>query len=349
MKPEDIQDPSRSRARHGRDFSLARALGGSGEGRPLTSRWVACLALSALASGCGPGTETSSSGGAAGGTGGQSTGGGGAGTGGTTGGGGTSTGGQGGTGGATGGGGAGGGSCIDAGHAPGDRFPTGDGCNFCDCQADGSAVCTDRACPAQIGCTYDGVDHAYAERFPATDGCNECVCAASGLACTRRDCAASEEGAILMESLATPCGPDPAFTGLSALDGLPISDVVVPFAYDKDGPIYPEVLPDTTVRVRIVYDGGFVVCRIPAPGQEAFDIEASLEWITADGSFDEGFHTFLRRSFPSFVDQWTVSASAPAGSLPRHLQPGVPRPQWHRLQRHDGREWDRHGRREQGL
>jgi len=283
----------------------------------VTSKWIASLTLVMLASGCDSGEQSSTSGGAAGstgGTGGHSTGG--AGTGGTTSGGGSHTGGQGGGGSATGGsGGAAGGSCIDAGHMVGERYPTGDGCNFCDCHADGGVACTDRPCPVQVGCTYNGVDHAYAEHFPATDGCNECVCAASGLACTRRDCAASDEGAILVESLDTPCGPDPAFTGKSALDGLPISDLVVAFPYNKDGPIYPEVLPDTTVRVRVVYDGGFVVCRIPAPGQEAFDIEASLEWITADGSFDEGFHTFLRRSYPNFVDQWTVYASAPAGGL----------------------------------
>ena len=282
----------------------------------MTSRWIASLTLLILASACGPSSQTSTSGGAAGntgGTGGQSTGG--QSTGGAGGGTGATTMGGGGTGGETGGAGAGGGSCIEAGHAAGERFPTGDGCNFCDCQADGKAVCTDRACPPQPGCTYDGQDHAYAEIFPATDGCNECVCAASGLACTRRDCAPSEEGAILMESLDTPCGPDSAFTGKSALDGLPVSDFVVPFPYKKDGPIYPEILPDTNVRVRVVYDGGFVVCRIPAPGQEAFDIEASLEWITADGSFDEGFHTFLRRSYPNFVDQWWIFASASAGGL----------------------------------
>lgn len=275
------------------------------------SRSIASLTLLLLAAGCGPGESTSATGGSAGstgGTGGQSTGGTTGGTGGSTGGGGTTA--TGGT-----GGGAGGGSCIDAGHAAGERYPTGDGCNFCDCHADGVAVCTDRTCVPGPGCTYDGKDYPYAEHFPATDGCNECVCAASGLACTRRDCAASDEGAILVESLDTPCGPDPAFTGKSVLQDLPISDIDVPFAYEKDGPIYPEVLPDTTVRVRIVYDGGFVVCRIPAPGQEAFDIEASLEWITADGSFDEGFHTYLRRSRPNFVDQWSVLASAPAGGL----------------------------------
>ena len=165
------------------------------------------------------------------------------------------------------------------------------------------------------GCTYAGQEHAYAERFPATDGCNECVCAASGLACTRRPCAMSDEGAILVESLDTPCGSDPAFTAQAVLDGLPVDELEAPFLYEKNGPLYPEILPDTKVRFRIVYDGGFAVCRIPAPGQEAFDIEVMVEWITADGSFDEGFHTYLRRNAGGFVDAWFVIASAPPGGL----------------------------------
>jgi hypothetical protein len=148
--------------------------------------------------------------------------------------------------GGAGGAGAGGGSCIDQGHVAGERFPAGDDCNFCDCQADGTAVCSDRACKGKLpGCTYAGQDHAYAERFPATDGCNECVCAASGLACTRRPCTTSEEGAILVESLDTPCGPDAAFTAKAVLDGLPVDDLEAPYLYEKSGALYPETLPDT--------------------------------------------------------------------------------------------------------
>jgi hypothetical protein len=198
----------------------------------------------------------------------------------------------------------------------GERFPAGDNCNFCDCHADGTTSCSDRACKGKLsGCTYDGQDHAYAETFPATDGCNECVCAASGLACTRRACATSDEGAILVESLDTPCGPDATFTAKAVLDGLPVDDIEAPFLYETNRPLYPETLPDTKVRFRVVYDGGFAVCRIPAPGQEAFDIEVLVEWITADGSFDEGFHTYLRRNAGGFVDAWFVLASAPPGGL----------------------------------
>lgn len=206
-------------------------------------------------------------------------------------------------------------SCLDD-HAAGERFSVGDNCNFCDCNADGTTTCTTRTCPAEsAGCTYDGVNHAYGERFPSSDACNECVCAASGLACTRRDCTVEEEGAILMESLDLPCGDDATFTAKGVLDGLPFNEIVAPLSYNTDGPLYPETLPDTTVRVRIVYDGGFAVCRIPAPGQEAFDIEVLVEWITADGAFDEGFHTYLRRNAGGFVDAWFIGTGAPPNGL----------------------------------
>lgn len=219
-------------------------------------------------------------------------------------------GGSGGTGGT--GGSGGGTSCIDEGHLAGERYAVGDNCNFCECHADGSTTCTDRACLGSAGgCTYDGTEHAYGERFLATDECNECVCAASGLACTRRPECKTEEGAILVESLDTPCGPDSNFTAQAVLDGLPAPDFEAPFTYATDGKLYPETLPDTTVRVRVVYDGGFAVCRIPNPGQEAFDIEVVVEWITADGSFDEGFHTYLRRNASGFTDVWSLAMGAP--------------------------------------
>jgi hypothetical protein len=204
----------------------------------------------------------------------------------------------------------------------GERYPVGDNCNFCDCNADGSTTCTNRTCPSSVGgCTYDGTDHAYAEQFPATDGCNDCVCAASGLACTRRACTTVEEGAILVESLDTPCGPDPSFTAQAVLDGLPVDDLEAAFAYATNGPIYPETLPDTTVRVRVIYDAGFAVCRIPNPGQEAFDIEVLAEWITADGAFDEGFHTYLRRNAGGFTDAWYLAMSAPPNGLDGSFAP----------------------------
>ena len=82
-----------------------------------------------------------------------------------------------------------------------------------------------------------------------------------------------------------------------------------------------ETLADTTVRVRVVYDGGFAVCRIPNPGQEAFDIEVVVEWITEDGSFDEGFHTYLRRNAGGFTDAWYLMMSAPPNGLDGSFDP----------------------------
>lgn len=276
--------------------------------------WLLALGAGVLAApGCGSTADPTGSGGSAGGT---ATGTGGTGTTGST----TGSAGSGGstptTSSSSGTGGTGVQSCIAAGHVAGERYSVGDDCNFCDCHADGTTACTSRQCQGSAqGCDYAGQAHAYAERFPATDGCNECVCAASGLACTRRPCASSDEGAILVESLDTPCGPDTSFTANAVLEGLPVSDLEVPYLYKKNGPLYPETLPDTKVRFRIVYDGGFAVCRIPSPGQEAFDIEVMVEWITADGAFDEGFHTYLRRDAGGFVDAWYIAAGVPAGGL----------------------------------
>lgn len=209
-------------------------------------------------------------------------------------------------------------SCLST-HASGERFPVGDGCNFCDCAADGSTTCSTRTCVDSIGgCTYDGTAYAYGARFPSTDGCNECVCAASGLACTRRaSCPGGlDEGAILMESLDESCGADPTFTARSVLEGLPHDDLTAPFLYDRARASYPESLPDTTVRMRIVYENGFfAVCRLPMPDQPAIDMQVTLEWITADGAFDEGLPAYLRRNDFGFVDAWWVAATVPLGEL----------------------------------
>lgn len=201
----------------------------------------------------------------------------------------------------------------------GERFSAGDACNFCECQADGSMTCTARVCRESIGgCTYEGVDHAYGERFPSADGCNACVCAASGLACTtRRACTDVPSSAILIESLDTACGDDPTFTPSRVLATLPVSDFTAPFLYERSRPanLYPESLPDTTVRVRLVYDGGFMVCRIPSADQPALDLQITVEWITADGALDEGFPAYLRRNNFGFLDAFLVAASLPLGGL----------------------------------
>jgi hypothetical protein len=209
-----------------------------------------------------------------------------------------------------GGGGGGKANCLDEGHQAGERYSLKDNCNFCDCQPDGSSVCTQRSCPAKgPGCSYDNKSYSFGEKFPASDGVNECVCAASGLACTRRQQGLPEEGAILLESLTASCGDDAMFTGAKVLADLPANDISAPFVYSKMQP-FPETFPDTNVRFRIVYDGGFVVCRLPSQTQPAIDMEVVVEWISEDGSFDEGHHTYLRRNNFGFLDAWFSNSTA---------------------------------------
>jgi hypothetical protein len=213
---------------------------------------------------------------------------------------------------------AGGESCLDQGHVAGERYPAGDDCNFCSCGADGVAACTARTCANQDGhCDYDGLPRAYGERFASTDRCNECVCATSGVACTQRPaCGAPDDGAILLETLDAPCGdPSFGFTARKVLADLPRADVRAPFAYQRVREKYPETLPDTMATFRVRHDGGYAVCRIPAEGQEAIDLEAVAELVTDDGSFDEGFHTYLRKDRTGFVDAWYVVATLPPAAL----------------------------------
>jgi hypothetical protein len=205
--------------------------------------------------------------------------------------------------------------CPD-GLMPGDRFAKGDHCNACECGESGAATCTKRECRNdKPSCDYGAVTYAYGERFAADDRCNECVCAASGLACTRRCSGLPEEGAILVEDLDAPCGETLSFTARSVLDELPSDDIIGPFVYNRSGALYPETRPDTSGRLRIQYEGGFIVCRLPMIEQPAFDIEVSLEWLTGDGAFDEGVHTYLRKNGFGFVDAWYVVGSWPHGAL----------------------------------
>jgi len=196
-------------------------------------------------------------------------------------------------------------SCLTEGHLAGERFPAGDGCNFCDCNSDGTRICTDRECGAPFTtCVHDGVMHDYGVRFALGDGCNDCLCAPSGLACTRRTCTgAREEGAILLESMNEQCGDNVAFTAARVLADLPRLDFVAPFQYDRMRALSPETLPDTTIHVRIVA-GDFAVCRLQMPGQAAIDMDALLEVQTADGAFNEGGRAYLRKNDFGFVDAW---------------------------------------------
>lgn len=210
----------------------------------------------------------------------------------------------------------GGPSCL-LDHMAGDRYPAGDDCNFCDCGEDGVATCTTRMCDSTaMSCTYGGTLHRYGERFTAPDGCNECACAASGAACTQRDCAPLiTDAAILLENDAENCGDVPGFTVQSVLGSLPYFEFDAPFLYQRDRELYPETDADTTVHVNIAYEDGIAACRIPMPGQEAIDLEVTVEVITADGKFNEGFHAYLRRDRMSMVDWYNLAMSSDSASI----------------------------------
>jgi hypothetical protein len=215
-------------------------------------------------------------------------------------------------------------SCIDEGHPAGKRYRL-DACNVCVCNEDGTSTCSDRECLGTFeGCEYAGAMHAYGERFPSTDTCNECVCAASGLACTRRtECEPNDEGAILVESLDTPCGTDPEFTAQSVLNDLPTS-IDTRLLYRREPP-YGETLPDTDLSIHFFVEG-FVVCRLPSEDQPAFDIEVLADWVSADGAFDEGLHGYVRKNGFGFVDAVLVEGVAPPGGLDGTYSPGCPDP-----------------------
>ena len=105
-----------------------------------------------------------------------------------------------------------------------------------------------------------------------------------------------------------------AFTGQTVLDYVDAAQYDATFVYERQRVLYPEGRPDTTVSLRVAHLDGFVVCRIPKPDQEAIDIEVFVEWVTADGAFDEGFHTYLRRQNKGFVDAaHTIAAAAHDG------------------------------------
>ncbi len=204
----------------------------------------------------------------------------------------------------------------------------GDGCNFCDCTDAGLDNCTERACtPISDGCDYGGMSYAYAEQFDASDECNICVCAASGLACTRReDCDPDfDQGAILLESADDPCGPFDDFTGAWVMENLAPLERTGPLDYENAGPLYPETLVDTTMTVRVTFpEDGYIVCRIPSPGQEALDLEAVLEWQSEDGAFDEGQHTYVRRNYGGFLEAFTGVSALEPGELSGTYSPGCP-------------------------
>lgn len=215
-------------------------------------------------------------------------------------------------------------ACADEGA----RIYQGDGCNFCTCTGGELVDCTARTCvPLSEGCTYDGTAYAYAERFESTDGCNECVCAASGLACTRREMCedGNEEGAILLEDDDALCGGVKAFNGGLIKAGLEPLSRTGPLDYDETSPLYPDASATTPMTLSITFpEDGYVVCRIPNPGQEALDLEAVLEWQTEDGRFDEGQHTYVRRNARGFLMASTGVMSFAPGEINGSYTPACP-------------------------
>lgn len=72
-------------------------------------------------------------------------------------------------------------------YAVGDNFADLDGCNSCECQADGTIGCTLLGCVTT--CDYEGATYEAGETFDAGDGCNSCSCEIDGtVACTLALC-----------------------------------------------------------------------------------------------------------------------------------------------------------------
>jgi hypothetical protein len=78
----------------------------------------------------------------------------------------------------------------------GESFPAGDGCNTCQCRADGSVSCTEIRCAE--GCLVEGRFYEIGETFPAGDGCNTCTCIADEtVACTEIACRVCEHNGTI--------------------------------------------------------------------------------------------------------------------------------------------------------
>lgn len=147
--------------------------------------------------------------------------------------------------------------------------------------------------------------HAAGDRFLAGDGCNTCVCQADGaLACTERVCPLDRNG----------CSYDDAEHGYG--ERFPSTDGCNGCVCAASG----------LACTRRSCDGAFEEGAIPSPGQEVFDIEVVLEQTTADGAFDEGIRTYLRRNAGGFTNVWTTVAAVGVAELngsydPRCLDP----------------------------
>jgi hypothetical protein len=83
---------------------------------------------------------------------------------------------------------------------PGDRVPSVDDCNSCQCPVTGAScsmnaeqpvICTNLDCTG--ACSYAGRRYPSGESFPSTDGCNQCSCA---------------NGTVSSDDAACPCAPN---------------------------------------------------------------------------------------------------------------------------------------------
>jgi hypothetical protein len=95
-------------------------------------------------------------------------------------------------------------------HFPGDFFPAGDGCNFCECVTDGrigSVSCSEQACT-------DGgvVDGGGGQCAPDLDvGCSgpfcDGICCNQGEACIFGRCTCADNGQCMNGDICAPAGP----------------------------------------------------------------------------------------------------------------------------------------------
>jgi len=133
-------------------------------------------------------------------------------------------------------------------------FPAGDGCNTCECAADGAVLCTTIACSIDggpttdggTGCFYDGVEWAPGQSFPPVGaGCGTCSCQPDGnVICTVTTC---DAGAPPPSDGGTP--PPPS-------DGGPVQCFYFGQAYDP-GQEFPSLDGCNTCACT---DSGTVIC-----------------------------------------------------------------------------------------
>lgn len=68
-------------------------------------------------------------------------------------------------------------------YSAGDKFPSIDNCNSCECGKGGSVSCTEMEC---VGCEHKGQKYNNGDSFK--DSCNSCSCSNGEVMCTEIDC-----------------------------------------------------------------------------------------------------------------------------------------------------------------